>query len=144
MLYNSALLTATYHRNTAAAGGAAITLVTMTCGTWASGGFKEMDATLMPGWYQLGMPDAALATGADSVSLHIRGVVGSADAVMAIDLIDPPATAAALASAVALLATTAQLNTAVATLQGNVITAAASKPTDAPGTRGSGWWRDTK
>jgi hypothetical protein len=37
-----------------------VTLVTMTIGTWASGGFVEVDATNMPGVYEIGLPDASL------------------------------------------------------------------------------------
>src|ERR1700704_1149310 len=47
-------------------------IVTMTLGTWTSGGFIEVDPTNMPGWYELGIPDAALASGA-SVQLHLQG-----------------------------------------------------------------------
>jgi hypothetical protein len=37
-----------------------ITLAAGTLGTWSSGGIKEMDATNMPGWYEFGIPNAAL------------------------------------------------------------------------------------
>lgn len=33
---------------------------TTTLGTWITSSFKEIDATKMPGWYELGLPDAAL------------------------------------------------------------------------------------
>lgn len=72
LVFNSAGLTAYYYREGAATA-TAITLATMTVGTWATGGFKEIDATNLPGWYQLGIPDAALATGADSVAVHLKG-----------------------------------------------------------------------
>src|SRR4030095_8813784 len=61
LLYNSASLTAYYIRE-GSASATAITLATMTVGTWVSGGFKEVDATNMPGLYELGVPDAALAS----------------------------------------------------------------------------------
>jgi len=38
---------------------------------WASGGFKEVDATNMPGWYRLDVPDAALALSADEVVVTV-------------------------------------------------------------------------
>lgn len=41
-----------------------ITLVTQTLGTWASGGFREVDSTAMPGTYEIGIPDACLANAA--------------------------------------------------------------------------------
>jgi len=37
-----------------------VTLATMTVGTWASGGFREVDATNMPGVYEIGIPNAAI------------------------------------------------------------------------------------
>jgi hypothetical protein len=55
------------------AGATAITLATMTRGTWATGGFVEKDATNMPGWYEFGIPDAALASGADQVVIMFKG-----------------------------------------------------------------------
>jgi len=61
LVYNSAGLTAYYYCAGAAA--TAITLAAMTAGTWATGGFVEVDATNMPGVYQFGIPDAALASG---------------------------------------------------------------------------------
>lgn len=87
LLFNTATLTATYHRNTAVAGGTAITLVTMTVGTFTSGGFKEIDATLMPGWYQFCPPDAALAAGAKSCSFHLKGAGNMADLPIEVQLV---------------------------------------------------------
>ena len=43
-----------------------IPLVAGKLGQHVAGGFVEIDATLMPGLYQLGVPDAALALGAES------------------------------------------------------------------------------
>ncbi len=37
------------------------TAVTMTAGTWASGGFVEVSG--MPGWYEIGIPNAAFSSG---------------------------------------------------------------------------------
>lgn len=54
-----------------------ITPATMTVGTWASGGFKEIDATNMPGWYEVGVPNAAFASG-KSVGIQIKGSTGTA------------------------------------------------------------------
>src|SRR5665213_811901 len=56
-----------YHRNTASAA-VAVTLAPMTLGTWATGGFKEVDPTNMPGVYSFCPPDAAFAAGAQSVT----------------------------------------------------------------------------
>jgi len=51
----------------------AITLADLAAITtaWASGGFKEVDATNMPGWYRLDVPNAALALSADEVVITI-------------------------------------------------------------------------
>lgn len=142
LVFNTASLVAYYHRNSAVAGGTAIALVTMTVGTWTSLGFKEIDATNMPGWYQLGIPDAALATGADTVSVHLKGAATMADTGLAIDLIEPPATAAGLTSAVAPLATSAGLTSAVSSIE--TALALLPTPTPAPGSGGGVGWRDTK
>ena len=48
-------------------------MVTATVGTWTSLGFKEIDATNFAGWYQLGVPNAALASGAKEVNLLLKG-----------------------------------------------------------------------
>ncbi len=72
LVFNSGSLTAYFHRDTDTTA-TAITLVTMTVGTFTSSGFKEIDATHMPGWYQLCPPNAALAAGAKSVAIHLQG-----------------------------------------------------------------------
>jgi hypothetical protein len=76
LVYNTASLTAYYARNGASA--TAITLATLAAANsaWSSGGFKEVDATNMPGLYRLDVPDAAVASGVDSVVVTIRGATG--------------------------------------------------------------------
>ena len=66
-----------------------ITLVNLTYMTdaWVSGGFKEVDATTMPGVYRLDLPDAAVAVGADDVTVVVRGASGTNGAVMTIKLL---------------------------------------------------------
>lgn len=59
LVYNSANLTAYYKRELSASA-VAISLATMTAGTWASGGFVEQDATHLAGWYELGLPNAVI------------------------------------------------------------------------------------
>jgi len=49
-----------------------ITLATATLGTYASGGFVAVDNTNMPGWYEIGIPDAALDAG-NEVAIQLRG-----------------------------------------------------------------------
>jgi hypothetical protein len=70
-------LTGYYHRSGDAAGGTSISIVSMTVGTFTSGGFKETDATNMPGWYQFCPPDAVFAAGR-SASICLKGVTNMA------------------------------------------------------------------
>jgi hypothetical protein len=77
LVFNSASLTAYYHRDTDTTA-TAITLVTMTVGTFTSSGFKEIDATNMPGWYQFCPPNAAIAAGAKSCAFLLKGATNMA------------------------------------------------------------------
>jgi hypothetical protein len=49
-----------------------ITLATATLGSYTSGGFIAVDNTNMPGWYEIGIPDAALDAG-NEVAIQFRG-----------------------------------------------------------------------
>jgi len=49
-----------------------ITLATASLGTWTSGGFVAVDNTNMPGWYEIGIPNAAL-DGGNECSIQLRG-----------------------------------------------------------------------
>lgn len=87
LVYNSASLTAYYVFPRATA--AAITLATLAAANsaWSSGGFKEIDATNMPGWYRLDLPDAVLASGnGRSVGLHLKGATNMAPLPIEIEL----------------------------------------------------------
>jgi hypothetical protein len=81
----SSSLVCYYHRNTAAAA-VAVSLVTMTVGTFTSSGFKEVDATNLPGVYQLCLPDAAFATGADGVIASLKGATNMAPVLLEVQL----------------------------------------------------------
>ncbi len=76
LVYNSSGLVAYYIRNREAP--VAITLATLANNNsaWSSGGFKEIHTTQSPGEYRLDVPDAAFATGVDSVSIVVFGVTG--------------------------------------------------------------------
>lgn len=77
LAYNTAGLSAYYARPGAAA--AAIVLATQTvAGAFSSGGFVEIDAANMPGFYRLDVPDAVLAAGAKSASILLKGATGMA------------------------------------------------------------------
>lgn len=86
----SASLTAYYHRDTDTTA-TAISLVSMTAGTFTSSGFKEIDATNMPGWYQFCPPNAAIASGAKSCAFHLKGVTNMAPLPIEVQLtaVDP-------------------------------------------------------
>ncbi len=85
LLFNTSGLTAYYHRDTDTTA-TSITLVTMTVGTYTSGGFKEIDSTNMPGWYQFCPPNAALAAGAESCAFQLQGAAGMAPQPIDVDL----------------------------------------------------------
>lgn len=78
-------LTAYYHRDSDTTA-TAISLVTMTVGTFTSSGFKEIDSSNMPGWYQFCPPNAALNTGAANVGFHLKGATNMAPLPVEIDL----------------------------------------------------------
>lgn len=65
-----------------------VALTDMTDG-WVSGGFKEVNASTMPGVYRLDIPNAAVAAGADEVTVVVRGASGTNGAVVSIRLIRP-------------------------------------------------------
>lgn len=69
--FNAAGLTAYYKRDGDATW-TAITLATMTQGTWVSGGWIEGDATHAVGAYEFGIPDAAIAAGVAFVQIQIQ------------------------------------------------------------------------
>lgn len=87
LVHNTASLTAYYIRE-GAASTTAITLVTATVGTFTSSGFKEVDATNMPGVYELHPPNACIASGADSVLIFLKGASNMAALPLEIQLDD--------------------------------------------------------
>jgi hypothetical protein len=87
LVFNTASLTAYYYRS-GAASATAISLATMTAGTWATSGFVVVDGTNMPGLYQLGIPDAALASGASQVVIMLKGATNMAPVVLEIQLVN--------------------------------------------------------
>lgn len=85
LVYNTSGLTCYYVRPGSA--DAAVTLATQTVtGAYSSGGFVEIDATHMPGWYRLDIPDAALAAGVKVVGLCLQGATGAAPVNLEIQL----------------------------------------------------------
>jgi hypothetical protein len=77
-----------YYYREGAGSATAVTLAAGTLGMYASGSFKEVDATNMPGVYQLGLPDAALATGANAAVVMLKGATNMAPVVLEVQLTD--------------------------------------------------------
>lgn len=99
LAFNTSGLSAYYIRNRSAP--VPITLVTQTAtGAWTSGGFAQISSSLTPGVYRLDIPDAALAAGADDVTIVVRGASGTNGAVMTVKLSSGGLTSAQTASAV--------------------------------------------
>lgn len=69
------------------AGGTSVSVVSATRGSFTSGGFIEKDSTNLPGMYEIGVPNAALATGANWVSMMLRAT-GAAPLTLEIQLTD--------------------------------------------------------
>jgi len=96
---STAGLSARYNRTRTAS--VSIPLVARTIAqAWTAGGFAEVDATNMPGVYRLDLPDAALAAGADDVTIVVRGASGTNGAVMTVKLSSGGLTEAQTAGAV--------------------------------------------
>jgi hypothetical protein len=84
LVYNSAGLVAYYSRE-GDAGSTAISVVSASAGTWTSGGFVAVDGTNLPGVYELGLPNAVLASG-NSVVVMLKGAANMAPLVLEIEL----------------------------------------------------------
>jgi len=99
LTFSTSGLAAYYVRNKSAP--VAITLVTQTpTGAWSSGGFAEIDSSLVPGVYRLDVPNAAFAAGASDVTIVVRGAAGTNGAVLTVTLSSGGLTAAQTAAAV--------------------------------------------
>lgn len=84
LVFNTSFLTA-YYIKEGDASATSMTLITMTVGTWASLGFKEVDATNMPGLYEIGLPNAAIASG-KSVVVMLKGATNMTPTLLEIEL----------------------------------------------------------
>jgi hypothetical protein len=117
--------------------GRAITLSAGTLGTWSSGGFIQVSATDMPGLYEIGIPNAIFAAGANHAVVMIKGT-GIAPVLLEYDLVayDPldgvrlgltalPNVASGSAGAIITSGTgTAQLNVSSGNVAGSVASVA--------------------
>lgn len=89
LVFNTSSLTAYYTFAGANTAATAITLATLAAAgaAYSSGGFKEIDATNMPGLYRLDIPNAALATSKGrSVVIMLKGAANMAPALLEIEL----------------------------------------------------------
>ena len=84
LVYNSSGLVAYYFAGDLA-DEVQITLASATLGAWTSGGFIAVDNTNMPGWYELGIPNAAL-DGGNEVAIQLRGATNMAPVNLYIEL----------------------------------------------------------
>ena len=86
LTYSTSGLTCYYKRNMASAD-AVVSLVTIgTLGTFTSGGFAAVDATNMTGVYEFHIPNAALASGADTVTFCFQGAANLAPIFLEVEL----------------------------------------------------------
>jgi hypothetical protein len=99
LAYNTASLVASYVRPLGTR--QAITLATLAAADSAhsDGGFKEVDATNMPGVYRLDLPDAVCATGVNSVVVMLKGATNMSPVVLEIQLTDFDLNTAAITAA---------------------------------------------
>lgn len=72
LVYNSSGLTA-YTVSPGDTAAAAIALANTTLGSHTDGGFKEVDSTNMPGWYELQLPDTLIANEFKQCAIVLRG-----------------------------------------------------------------------
>jgi hypothetical protein len=63
-----------WREDTGNSGGVSVTVASATRGTWTSGGLVEIDATNLPGFYEIGIPNAVLASGSSYAVMMLKGV----------------------------------------------------------------------
>jgi hypothetical protein len=86
LAYNTSGLACYYKRDVGTAAVSVSLANITTLGTFASGGFKAVDGTNMPGVYEFHPPDAALASGAKNVVFILRGAANMAPTLLEIEL----------------------------------------------------------
>ena len=113
LAFNTASLTCYYHRDTDTTA-TAVSLVTMTAGTFTSSGFVVVDGTNMPGVYQFCPPNAAIASGATSVVFLFKGATNLAPLVLEVQLtaVNPDSATAFVTSVATVTTVTTQLTAA--------------------------------
>lgn len=77
LVWNTSGLTCYYARARTASAQLSLASVAV-AGAHTDGGFVEIDSTNMPGWYRLDLSDAVVATGVDTVAVHLHGAADMA------------------------------------------------------------------
>ena len=85
LVFNTAGLSCYYVRPGAADAQLALANVAV-AGAHADGGFVEIDAANMPGWYRLDLSDAIVAAGVTSVGIQAKGAADMAQLSIEIQL----------------------------------------------------------
>ena len=78
--YNSAGLVWNYFTEDAS-GTTSVTLATMTLGTWATGGFVQVSSAGLPGFYEIGLPNALTTNTTTTRSWGVMQLSGAANMV---------------------------------------------------------------
>lgn len=76
-----------WREDTGNAGGTSVSPASATRGTFTSGGFKEIDGTNLPGFYELGVPNAVIASGAAWAVMMLYGVTNMAPCAIELQLV---------------------------------------------------------
>ena len=97
LVYNSVSIEAYYIRD-GETSATAITLASATVGTWSTGGFKQIDPTHLPGMYEVGIPNAVIASGAKRATVFIQGAANMIAAVLEFELLGNDPYSAAFSS----------------------------------------------
>lgn len=85
--HNAAGLTAYYVRNRGVATVISLASLAAADSAHSDGGWREIDATNAPGLYRLDLPDAAVASGADSVVVTVKGAANMVQVDVEIQLV---------------------------------------------------------
>jgi hypothetical protein len=72
LAFNSTGLT-WYYSRVGDTGSTQVSPASAVLGTFTSGGFKEIDSINMPGWYEIGIPNAVFAVGSKAAHMTIKG-----------------------------------------------------------------------
>lgn len=87
LAYNTASLTAYYVRPLGSATQISLASLAAVDSAHTDGGFKEVDATNMPGVYRLDLPDAVCASGAPSAVVMLKGAANLAPVLLELQLL---------------------------------------------------------